>query len=120
MKQQRLSQSVIYGDETVIQVLKEDIKTATSEFVMWLYASGEFSKQHICIFEYQHDRSGKRSENFLKGFTGGLTTDGYAGYNQVQKVSHCGSWACARRKGRAAMPDSAIVKTSKAAVGFQY
>ena len=41
---------------------------------MWLYARGECSKQHIRIFEYLPDRSGKRPESFLKGFTGCLVT----------------------------------------------
>jgi len=45
---------------------------------------------------------------------------GGPGYNQVQKVTHCGCWAHARWKWREAMPDGATVKTSKAAVGFQY
>lgn len=120
MKQQLLEQAVIHADETVVQVLKEENKPAASESRMWLYASGEYSKKHIRIFEYQPDRSGKRPESFLKGFTGCLVTDGYAGYNQVQKVTHCGCWAHVRRKWREAMPDGATVKTSKAAVGFQY
>ena len=120
MKQQLLTQTVIHADETVVQVLKEDGKLPTSESRMWLYASGEYSKNHIRIFEYQPDRSGKRPESFLKGFTGCLVTDGYAGYNQVKQVIHCGCWAHARRKWREAMPDGATAKTSKAAVGFQY
>ena len=120
MKQQLLAQSVIHADETVVQVLKEDGKPATSESRMWLYASGERSEMPVRIFEYQPDRSGKRPESFLKGFTGCLVTDGYAGYNQVAKVTHCGCWAHARRKWREAMPDGATVKTSKAAVGYQY
>ena len=120
MKQQLLTQPVIHADETVVQVLKEDNKPATSESRMWLYASGEYSKNHIRIFEYQPDRSGKRPESFLRGFTGCLVMDGYTGYNQVQNVKHCGCWAHARRKWREAMPDGATVKTSKAAVGFQY
>ena len=45
---------------------------------------------------------------------------GYAGYNQVQGVTHCGCWAHARRKWRDAMADRATVKTSKAAVGYRY
>ena len=52
MKQQLLTQSVIHADETVVQVLKEDNKPATSESRMWLYASGAYSKQPIRIFEY--------------------------------------------------------------------
>lgn len=56
----------------------------------------------------------------MKGFTGALVTDGYQAYNLLTKVTHCGCWAHARRKWREAMPEGATVKTSKAAVGFQY
>ena len=120
MKQELLTHSVIHADETVVQVLKEDGKPATSESRMWLYASAALLKHQVRLFEYQSDRSGKRPESFLRGFTGWLITDGYAGYNQVQGVTHCGCWAHARRKWREAMPDGATVKTSKAAIGFQY
>ena len=120
MKQELLTHSVIHADETVVQVLKEDGKPATSESRMWLYASAALLRHQVRLFEYQPDRSGKRPESFLNGFTGCLVTDGYAGYNQVQNVTHCGCWAHARRKWREAMPDGATVKTSKAAVGFQY
>ena len=120
MKQQLLTQSVIHADETVVQVLKEDGKPATSESRMWVYTSGEHSETPVRIFEYQPDRSGKRPESFLKGFKGCLVTDGYSGYNLVQNVTHCGCWAHARRKWREAMPDGATEKTSKAAVGYKY
>ncbi len=120
MKQELLTHSVIHADETVVQVLKEDGKPATSESRMWLYASAALLRHQVRLFEYQPDRSGKRPESFLKGFEGALVTDGYAGYNQVQKVTHCGCWAHASRKWREAMPDGATVKTSKAAIGFRY
>ena len=120
MKQELLTHSVIHADETVVQVLKEEGKPATSESRMWLYASAALFRHQVRIFEYQPDRSGKRPESFLRGFAGCLVTDGYAGYNQVQNVTHCGCWAHARRKWREAMPEGATVKTSKAAVGFQY
>lgn len=120
MKQQLLTQDVIHADETTVQVLKEDGKSATSDSQMWVYASGARSEQPIRIFEYQPDRSGKRPENFLRGFTGCLVTDGYAGYHHVKDVTHCGCWAHMKRKWREAMPDGATVKTSKAAIGFQY
>ena len=100
MKQELLTHSVIHADETVVQVLKEDNKPATSESRMWLYASAALLKHQVRLFEYQPDRSGKRPESFLRGFTGWLITDGYAGYNQVQGVTHCGCWAHARRKWR--------------------
>lgn len=120
MKQELLTHSVIHADETVVQVLKEDGKPAASQSRMWLYASAALLRRQVRLFEYQPDRSGKRPEAFLRGFHGALVTDGYAGYSQVQNVTHCGCWAHARRKWREAMPDGATVKTSKAAVGFQY
>ena len=120
MKQRLLEQSVIHADETVVQVLKEDGKPATSESRMWVYGSGERSETLIRIFEYQPDRSGKRPESFLRGFTGKLVTDGYAGYNAVANVTHFGCWAHMKRKWREAMPKGATVQTSKAAVGYQY
>lgn len=120
MKQALLEDIVIHADETTVQVLKENGKTATSESRMWVYVSWEGSKKPIRIFEYQPDRSGKRPANFLKGFTGYLVTDGYAGYNQAASVTHCGCWAHARRKWREAMPEGATVKTSKAVVGYRY
>jgi len=120
MKQELLIHSVIHADETVVQVLKEDGKPVTSESRMWLYASAALLQHQVRIFEYQPDRSEKRPESFLKGFTGYLVTDGYSGYNQVAMVTHCGCWAHARRKWREAMPEGATVKTSKAAVRFQY
>ena len=98
MKQELLTHSVIHADETVVQVLKEDGKPATSESRMWLYASAALLQHQVRIFEYQPDRSGKRAESFLRGFTGCLVTDGYAGYNLVKNVTHCGCWAHARRK----------------------
>ena len=120
MKQELLTHSVIHADETVVQVLKEDGKPTTSESRMWLYASAALIRHQVRLFEYQPDRSGKRPEAFLKGFEGALVTDGYQAYNLLTKVTHCGCWAHARRKWREAMPEGATVKTSKAAIGFQY
>lgn len=120
MRRALLEESVIHADETVVQVLKEDGKEATSDSRMWVYASWEGSKKPIRIFEYQPDRCGERPATFLKGFSGYLVTDGYSGYNRVENVIHCGCWAHARRKWREAMPDGATTKTSKAAVGYQY
>ena len=120
MKQELLTHSVIHADEAVVQVLKENGKPATSESRMWLYASAALIRHQVRLFEYQPDRSGKRPEAFLKDFTGALVTDDYQGYNLLTKVTHCGCWAHARRKWREAMPEGATVKTSKAAVGFQY
>jgi transposase len=120
LKTHLLSGSVIHADETVVQVLKEDGKPATSESRMWVYASSDRSGKPVRYFEYQPDRSGKHAAAFLRGFSGCLVTDGYAGYNQVEGVVRCGCWAHMRRKWREAMPKGATKATSKAAVGYDY
>ncbi|MFI3255801.1 MAG: IS66 family transposase [Eubacteriales bacterium] len=119
MKHRLLESKVIYADETVVQVLKEDGKPATSQSRMWVYGSDGRSGKPIRIFEYQPDRSGKHPENFLRGFSGCLVTDGYAGYNKVENVTRFGCWAHMKRKWKEAMPKGATVENSKAAVGFQ-
>ena len=79
--------NIFKADETVVQVLKEDGKPATSQSRMWLYASAALIRHQVRLFEYQLDRSGQRPEAFLKGFTGALVTDGYQGYNLLTKVT---------------------------------
>ena len=120
LKESLLASHVIHADETVIQVLKEDGKKASSESRMWVYASSERSARQVRYFEYQPDRKGARAVQFLEGFHGCLVTDGYAGYEQVPGVVRCGCWAHMRRKWRDAMPKGATMSTSKAAVGYDY
>ena len=54
-------------------------------------------------FTYAPGRSGQHADNILKGFSGILQVDGYAGYNRVlkrptQEVTLAYCWAHARRK----------------------
>ena len=65
---------VIYVDETVVQVLKEDGKPTSSKSRMWVYGSG------------------KDAAASLNGFVGCLVIDGCAGYNQVTDSVRCGCW----------------------------
>lgn len=97
MKEFLLAQDIIHGDETTVQVLKEDGKTATSTSYMWLYRSGREGPP-IILMEYQPSRSGKHPKEFLKDFRGFLCTDGYPGYNQVEGVTRLGCLSHARRK----------------------
>lgn len=120
LKAHLVAQSVIHADETVVQVLKEEGKSPTSESRMWVYASGRFEDEQIRYFEYQPDRSGKHPAALLKDYTGCLVTDGYAGYDKVEKAVRCGCWAHMRRKWREAMPKGATTATSKAAIGYEY
>lgn len=114
-----LAEPVIHADETVIQVLKEDGKKPSSESRMWVYASGK-SKTPVVLLEYQPTRSGQHAKRFLDGFNGYLQTDGYAGYNTVPNVIHCGCWAHLRRKFEEALPKGSDLKESKSAIGLEY
>lgn len=120
MKKQLLESDIIYADETVVQVLKEEGKTPQSDSRMWVYGSDIRSGKAIRIFEYQPTREGRHAQSFLKGFKGGLVTDGYAGYNAVDNVTRYGCWAHMRRAWRDAMPKGATIENSKAAIGYNY
>jgi len=119
MREQLLTEPLIHADETVLQVLKEEGRKATTESRMWVYTSGH-SPTPTVLFEYQPTRSGQHARRFLEGFSGYLQTDGYSGYNAVSNVVHCGCWAHLQRKFEEAIPNGADRKTSKAAIGYDY
>lgn len=98
LKKQLLSQDIIHADETKLQVLKEPGKAAQTDSFMWLYRSGKTEKHPVILYEYKDNRRQENPAEFLKGFSGYLQTDGYAGYNGVDNVIHIGCWAHARRK----------------------
>jgi transposase len=92
-----LSQKVLHSDETELQVLKEDGRTAANKSYLWLYHSGRDGPP-LAIFDYQTTRASKHPIRFLTGFEGYLHVDGYAGYNSIPDVILVGCWAHARRK----------------------
>lgn len=120
IRSELLTQSTIHADETVIQVLKEKGKPATSESRMWVYSSAKRADIQLRCFEYRESRSGKWAKTFLEGFSGVLITDGYSGYNKVQEAERAGCWAHMRRKWLEAMPEGADAKTCKASEGYEF
>lgn len=120
MKLELLSQSVIHADETVLQVLKEDNRPATSDSRMWVYASSKRAAKQIRCFEYRDSRKGECAKDFLTGFQGALVSDGYAGYNKVLAIVRGGCWAHVRRKWFEAMPKGTNSKVSTAAQGYEF
>ena len=92
-----LQQKVLHGDETELQVLKEDGRTAANKSYFWLYVSGRDGPP-LVIFDYQTTRASKHPVHFLTGFEGYLHVDGYPGYNSIPDVTLVGCWAHARRK----------------------
>lgn len=98
-----LSEDILHADETVVQVLKENIHASRKQSYMWLYRTGRYTDKPAVLYEYQPTRSSTHPKNFLAGFTGCLHTDGYGGYKTAadasgQKITLCGCWAHLRRR----------------------
>ena len=92
-------ESVLHGDETTLQVLKEPGRTSTSKSYMWLYRTSGCAEQPIVLYEYQPSRKAEHAEAFLKDFSGWLHADGYQGYHKLpEKIRVVGCWAHVRRK----------------------
>jgi transposase len=117
--------SLIYMDETVVQVLKEPGRMPTSNSYMWVQAGGPPDKP-VVLFDYDPSRSAKVPTRLLEGFTGYLMTDGYGGYNEIAKttgIERLACWAHVRRrfvdavrvqpKGKRGKADDAVVLIGK-------
>ena len=85
--QQILRQPAIWSDDTPVKV----IETEKSQCYMWVYGCGEDKKSadgppNIVLYDYQDGRAGTCPQTFLKGYTGLLQVDGYAGYNRTSRL----------------------------------
>ncbi|WP_121639575.1 IS66 family transposase [Virgibacillus sp. Bac330] len=117
-----LELDTIHADETVVQVLSEPGRKATSNSYMWLYRSGH-TDVPIILYEYQQTRASKHPRRFLQGYQGYLTVDGYPGYNGIKNVVLIGCWAHARRKFTEALqslPESSTTTAVKAKEGLDF
>lgn len=92
-----LSQPLIHGDETTVQVLKEPGKAAQSASYMWVYRSAEDCLEPVVLFDYQPGRGQEYPQAFLAGYEGLLMTDGYAAWRTLEGPTHFGCLAHARR-----------------------
>lgn len=79
MKAELLSHDLIHADETVVQVLKEPGREAEKKSRMWLFCSSEHDVP-VHVFEYHETRRKGVAQEFLAGWSGTLTTDGYQPY----------------------------------------
>ena len=91
-----LERNILYGDETPLQVLREDGRAAESKSYMWLYRTG--AEKAIVLYDYQTTRANKHPARFLKGFKGYMHVDGYQGYNNLPGITLVGCWSHARRR----------------------
>jgi transposase len=79
MKDKILEGNLVHCDETPVQVLKEPNRTAKQKSYMWLFCSPASDVPNY-IFEYHPTRKGEVVRNFLDGWKGTITTDGYDPY----------------------------------------
>ena len=91
------SQPLIHGDETTVQVLKEENRAAQSKSYMWVYRSAQDCEQPVVLFEYQPGRGQQHPQAFLAGYRGLLMSDGYSAWRSLEGVTHLGCMAHARR-----------------------
>jgi transposase len=92
------SQTLIHGDETTVQVLKEKDREATSTSYMWAYRSGEDSGEPIVLLDYQPGRGQIYPQAFLGEYRGILISDGYSAWRTLEGATHLGCMAHSRRR----------------------
>jgi transposase len=119
MHQTLLTEPIIHGDETTLQVLKEPGKKATSTSYLWAYASPEESQTPVVLFEYQPGRGHSYPKQFLDKYGGTVMTDGYAAWRMLDNITHLGCWAHARRKFKDAL-DLSPKKAGRAKQALSY
>ncbi len=114
-----LAGPIIHCDETVVQVLKEPDKSATSQSYMWIQSGGS-PNQSVTLFDYRSSRAGSVPLELLQGYRGYLMTDGYEGYNAIAQqdgVEHLCCWTHARRKFTEAQKAQPKQKNGNGVVG---
>jgi transposase len=117
-----LSQPIVHCDETIVQVLKEPDKPATSHSYMWALAAGP-PRRSVVLFDYHPSRSSEIPKRLLADFHGYLMTDGYEGYNAVAAAAGIQHLCCmvhARRRFRDAQRAQPPGTTGRADIALEY
>lgn len=107
---------LINADETTVQVLKEPGRSAQTKSYMWVFRGGSPDKP-VVVYQYHPSRSAEVAKVFLRDYKGVVQTDGYAGYNFLDRwedVLHVACWAHVRRKFYEAKKASANKKPGSA------
>ncbi len=100
LQQEILAGPLVNIDETTVQVLKEPGRDPTSKSYMWVFRGGD-PRAPSFYFHYHQSRSGDVAKGFLEGYQGVVQSDGFSGYDFLDKetgILHIGCWAHARRK----------------------
>jgi transposase len=99
-----MGSDTLHVDDTPVPVLAPGAgKTKTGR--LWTYVRDERpfagDRPPAALFFYSADRKGEHPRAHLKGFTGVIHADGYAGFNELfagNRVTEAGCWAHVRRK----------------------
>lgn len=96
----------VAGDETPIQVLKEEGRRAQTKSYVWLFRSGDDGLNPIIMFQYHPTRNGDAAADFFQNAASGtyIMVDGYAGYNKLKDFKRCSCYAHIRRYFVEAIP----------------
>lgn len=87
-------------DETTVQVLNEPGRSPTTKSYMWICRGGPPGRPGL-LYHYAPSRSATVASSLLADYKGVVQSDGYNGYDFLDKVDdieHAGCWAHARRK----------------------
>ncbi len=95
-----LEGKLINIDETTLQVLAEPGRAATATSYMWLFRRGDPQRPAL-FYQYQPTRAGDVARTFLGDYQGIVQTDGFSGYDFLDRqagIRHAGCLAHVRRK----------------------
>lgn len=124
LNQMRENSEVLHMDETTIQCNKEPGKNASSNSYMWVITSGELEKTKGVIFYYSKSRNAQIAQRLMENYKNILVTDGYAGYNELDKqLTHAECWAHARRYFYESVPldnNKKMIESSDGYTGVKY
>jgi len=101
LREEVLEGDYVQVDETRVRVLKEPGRAATTQSYRWVFREEDESRHPVVDYEYHQSRGGDVAKRFLEGFRGYVQTDGYVGYEDLDRAEggrHVGCWAHVRRK----------------------
>ena len=100
LKQSLLRGPLLNVDETQLQVLHEDGRESQTKSWMWVMRGGPPGQTGI-YYHYSEHRNGATLSDLIENYRGVVQTDGYSGYNFLDRregIIHVGCWAHVRRK----------------------
>jgi transposase len=99
-RQEIRSGPLINSDETTVQVLEEPGRAPNQKSYMWVFRGGDPDRPAL-EYAYHPTRAASFAEEYFRGYQGYVQTDGYVGYDFLDRqkgVRHLGCWAHVRRK----------------------